>query len=178
MPSVAALSLPIALLLQTAQPAVQTAVPEGPDAAAVAAADMVEAIVAYSRWPTRTSPVTLCIAAPSPLTARIGAGTLGDGRRTVTERYATATLPAPGCDVLILGGAASIAEQQRIARASSGQPLLTISFADPMCRTGMMACIRESDAGMLFDLNLDAVARSEVRLDPRVLAIGRRRARP
>lgn len=178
MPSVAAISLPIALLLQTAQPAVQTAVPEGPDGAVIAAADMVEAIVAYSRWPAQSSQVTLCVAAPSPLTTRIAAGTLGDGRRMVVERHATAALPAPGCDVVILGAAASLAEQQRIARALSGRPLLTISFADPMCRTGMMACIRESEAGMIFDLNLDAVARSEVRIDPRVLAIGRRRARP
>lgn len=177
MPSVAALSLPIAMLLQTAQPAVQSAIPDGPDGAAVAAADMVDAIIAYSRWPQDASPVILCIAAPSALTARIAAGRLADGRRTEVQRHAAGAMPAPGCDVLVVG-AASPAEQQRIARASSDRALLTISFADPLCRNGMMACIRESETGMVFDLNLDAVARSQVRIDPRVLAIGRRRARP
>jgi hypothetical protein len=175
-PSVAALSLPIVMVLQSAQPAVQSAIPDGPGGAAAAAADMVDAIVAYSRWPRDGSAVTLCVAAPSPLTARIAAGPLADGRRTQVQRHSAGALPAPGCDVLILG-AASPAEQQRIARASSDRALLTISFADPLCRNGMMACIRESDAGMIFDLNLDAVARSQVRIDPRVLAIGRRRAR-
>lgn len=177
MPSVAALSLPIAMLLQTAQPAAQSAVPEGPDGAAIAAAHLVDAIVAYTRWPAPASPVTLCITAPSPLTARIAAATLADGRRTVVERHAASALPAAGCDVVLVG-AAGLAEQQRIARAAADRPQLTISFADPQCRSGMMACIRESEAGMIFDLNLDAVARSQVRIDPRVLAIGRRRARP
>lgn len=177
MPSVAALSLPVALLLQSAQPAVQTAVPEGPDGAAVAAADLIDAIVAYSRWPARSSPVTLCIAAPSPLTARIAAAALADGRRTVVERYPADALPAAGCDVIVTGSA-SAEDQRRIARAASDRPVLTISLSDPLCRSGMMACIRESEAGMIFDLNLDAVARSQVRIDPRVLAIGRRRARP
>lgn len=152
----------------------QTDIPAGADGPAIAAADVVAGILSYTRWPTDTGPVRLCVAGGSPLAARMGARTLVSGRALVVSRRTPGALPGEGCDAVYVGGVPP-RELERIARASAGQAIVTITDADADCGSGMMLCLRHVNGGMSFDLNIDAVSRSRVRIDPRVLSLSRGR---
>jgi len=54
--------------------------------------------------------------------------------------------------------------------------VLSISEADDPCTVGSLFCLRVSDQQVAFDVNLDSVARSGVRIHPSVLQLSRRRA--
>ena len=156
--------------------AVQTEVPDGVDGPAVAAADIVTGILSYTRWPGGEGPVRLCVAGQSPVTLRMVDRTLLSGRRLVVSRHGPGSLPDGGCDAIFLAGL-PMREQERIARAAQGSAIVTMTDADPACDSGVMACLRLVPAGMSFDLNLDAVSRSAVRIDPRVLMLATRGGR-
>lgn len=152
----------------------QTEIPAGADGSAIAAADVVAGILSYTRWPDADGPVRLCVAGGSPLAARMGPRTLVSGRALVVSRRAPGALPGEGCDAVFVGGVPPH-ELGRIARASAGQAIITMTDDDPDCGSGMMLCLRRVGSGMSFDLNIDAVSRSRVRIDPRVLSLSRGR---
>lgn len=154
-------------------PAAQSAVPAGPEGAAIATADAVAGILAYSRWPNAPTTVRLCVAGSSPLIARLSNRTLPDGRRVIVSQRATGSLPGEGCDAIYLARIAP-SDLERIARASAERGIATMTDNDPQCSSGIMVCFRIVPAGLTFDLNIDAVTRSGVRIDPRVLSLGRR----
>ena len=58
---------------------------------------------------------------------------------------------------------------------TAGQPLLTISEVAADCATGGMFCLDITPQGVSFELNLDSMARSGVRVNPRVLGLARRK---
>ena len=158
--------------------AVQTEVPDGFDGPAIAAADIVTGILSYTRWPSSDGAVRLCVTGQSALTARLADRTLVNGRRMTVVRRAPGSLPGEGCDAIFLAGL-PLREQERITRAAQGAAIVTMTDADPACDVGVMACLRPLPGGMSFDLNLDAVSRSSVRIDPRVLMLATRgRGRP
>ena len=53
-----------------------------------------------------------------------------------------------------------------------GRPVLTITDDDPGCSFGAMFCLRARAPGVSFSVNLDAIGRGTLRIDPRVLKIG------
>ena len=53
-----------------------------------------------------------------------------------------------------------------------GRPVLTISDDDPGCSFGAMFCLRARANKVSFSVNLDAIGRGPLRIDPRVLKIG------
>jgi len=59
---------------------------------------------------------------------------------------------------------------------NSGRPVLSISEADDLCTVGSLFCLRVNDEQVTFEVNLDSVARSGVRIHPSVLQLSRRRA--
>jgi hypothetical protein len=56
-------------------------------------------------------------------------------------------------------------------RSIRDQPVLSIAEADPACRGGTIFCLRVLPDRVGFQLSIDAVSRSAVRIDPRVLRI-------
>ena len=52
---------------------------------------------------------------------------------------------------------------------------LSISERQELCQTDCMFCLDVRDVGVGFETNLDAVARSGVRVNPRVLQLARRK---
>lgn len=165
------------MALSVVPTAVQTEVPEGADGPAIAAADIVHGVLSYSRWPTADGPVRLCLAGQSRLMARLDSATLPSGRRMVVSRHTLASLPGGGCDALFVGGAGA-GDLGRIARAASGAAVITMTDSDADCGSGFMICLRRSAGGMTFDMSIDAVSRSTVRIDPRVLMLATRGRRP
>jgi hypothetical protein len=156
-------------VLSAASPA---ALPLEPVAAAASdradsVASLVGGIISYSRWPTPPRPVRLCLAGATHYALRIS-----DAQRTAGQSLMIRSVGGAGrsasCDVIYIG-AMRTAARARLIAAAHGQPVVTIVEDDPNCRSGAMFCL--VPARGTFRLNLDAVSRSQVRVDPRVLRI-------
>ena len=83
---------------------------------------------------------------------------------------------AAECDALYVG---SLEENawRRIFANILGRPVLTVCERSPVCSVGGMICLDiEADLRTQFEINLDSVARSTIRINPQVLRLGRRPA--
>ncbi|MCL2658270.1 MAG: YfiR family protein [Betaproteobacteria bacterium] len=78
------------------------------------------------------------------------------------------------CDVLYIGGVTP-AQRSRLLAEAVGKPALTISEGDSVCAEPSMFClaVQGNEVGLLA--NLDAISRSGVRINPRVLQLMLRR---
>ncbi|VWC77256.1 hypothetical protein BLA18110_02468 [Burkholderia lata] len=135
-------------------------------------------IVSFTHWPTTPVRLHLCVTGrpdyASGLTDTLQAGsTLLDVQRVRFDD------PALGiaCDIVYLGNL-SADERARVRAALAGHPVLTISEHDPSCTSGGMFCLNVDGERVSFDINLDAVARSGVRVHPNVLNLARRPGAP
>jgi len=145
----------------------------GRDAMAMDTARIVGAILEYTRWPSDRPIVRLCLAG-----VPLHAGRLGDIRPSSGARIELSNLPTGSdgararCDALYIGQLA-IVPARRLIAGLRGRPVTTIAEDDPDCRSGAMFCLRSTPRGLSFQLNIDAVSRSGVRIDPRVLRISK-----
>jgi len=143
----------------------------GPDRFAAGAARMVGAILEYTRWPSRRTPLVLCVVGPALHAGRMDRFGLSDGR-VIVRRSVPADAPpaASGCDAIYFARL-DPDRLRRWTRAARGAAIVTIAEDDPGCRGETMFCLRFTPAALSFDLNIDAVSRSGVRIDPRVLRL-------
>lgn len=151
----------------------QTSAPVTSDGVAVATADIAAGILTYARWPTELRTVRLCIVGPSAMTGRIETRRLVNGQTLAPSRLTPAQWAPEQCDALYLGRT-TVSERTSIIRSLANRPILSMTDSDPQCIHGSMFCLRGVTGGVTFDLNIDAVSRSRVRVDPRVLALARR----
>lgn len=136
-------------------------------------ARLVSSLFAYVRWPERPQPVRLCVAGPALYAGRIGSATIpGDGPIAVRTVAAGSPDEAASCDALYVGGLNPAATARAIA-AVRGRPVITIAENDPTCQSEAMFCLLYGADAISFRLNVDAVSRSAVRVDPRVLRMAR-----
>lgn len=140
----------------------------GPDPYAPAVSRMVRSIAEFSRWPDETRPLTLCIVGPTDHAEDITTYQLSRGRTLSPVRIASSEATAAQCDALYIGRM-SLAEQRRLADLTLGGAVLTIAENDPACRSRAMFCLLFQANSLSFRLNIDAVSRSQVRVDSRVL---------
>ncbi len=75
------------------------------------------------------------------------------------------------CDILFLGRMPAT-DRQRLIGWVRGKPVLTISDDDANCSFGAMFCLSARATKVSFAVNLDAIGRGTLRVDPRVLKIG------
>jgi hypothetical protein len=66
-------------------------------------------------------------------------------------------------------------ERTRLFASLIGKPVLSISEGGDQCTVGSLFCLRVADEQVSFEVNLDSVARSGVRIHPSVLQLSRRR---
>lgn len=151
----------------------QTSVPAANDGVAIATADITAGILTYARWPQPLRTVRLCIVGASASSTRITNRALVNGQALAVERMAVGNWTADRCDAIFLGRVTA-AERTTIIRDIANRPILSMTDNDPQCLYGSMFCLRGVAGGVTFDLNIDAVSRSRVRVDPRVLALARR----
>ncbi|VWB44964.1 YfiR family protein [Burkholderia metallica] len=154
--------------------------PADPAAASAdtAVRQVVLGIISFTRWPTTPVRLHLCVTGRPDyargLTDTLQAGsTLLDVQRV---RFDDAAL-GMACDVVYLGNLGTN-ERAHVRAALAGHPVLTISEHDPSCTTGGMFCLNVDGERVSFDINLDAVARSGVRVHPNVLNLARRPGAP
>ncbi|GAP35919.1 YfiR family protein [Piscinibacter sakaiensis] len=147
--------------------------------AGLAPAEVVLAIVRYTRWPAEPRPLLLCLAGDGGLAEAL--------RRLLPEAadprgLALRELPAdtgePPADC-----AAWIHDSERPAarlvtlHALAGRPVLTIGWTHAFCRDGGMFCLEQGAGRTRFEVNLDAVERGRLRVHPQVLRLARARSR-
>ncbi|OFT88864.1 YfiR family protein, partial [Burkholderia sp. HMSC10F09] len=135
-------------------------------------------IVSFTRWPTQPARLRLCIVGrpdyAGGLIDTLQAGTTPlDVQRIRFDERALGS----ACDVVYLG-MLSDDERAQVRRAVAGHPVLTIAEHDPSCIAGGMFCLNVDGEPVTFDINLDAVARSGVRVHPNVLNLARRPVMP
>lgn len=135
-------------------------------------AQLVVALLEYTRWPAATGRLDLCIVGPAHYAGRISGRQLTNGR-TVNVRSISASQAATStCDAVYLGQLSLHAARQ-ITAATRGHSILTIAEADPESRSEAMFSLLFLDQAVSFRLNTEALSRSGLRMDPRVLRLSR-----
>lgn len=134
---------------------------------------IVSGIVSYTRWPALSGQPKLCIYASSHY------------RQALSSEDEHNPLPyspvivhsdrealAARCDALYFGSE-SPAKQQEIINQYQDQALLLMSEQNPECVIGSAFCLIIEHNLVRFSVNLDALARSGVRVNPDVLMLAR-----
>ncbi len=135
-------------------------------------------IVSFTRWPSTPVRLHLCVTGRPDYAAGL-TDTLQAGSTVLDVQRVRFDDPALGlaCDVVYLG---TLGDDQRarVRAALAGRPVLTIAEHDESCTAGAMFCLAVDGERVTFDINLDAVARSGVRVHPNVLNLARRPLTP
>lgn len=144
---------------------------------ATAVTQVVLGILSYARWPVEPAQLRLCLIGPTEYADDLVKGATQATGRPLQVRRLLAEDPriANECDAIYLGQL-NQNERSQLFSAISGHPILSISEADDPCTVGSVFCLRVSDRQVAFEVNLDSVARSGVRIHPSVLQLSRRRA--
>ncbi|MVW88621.1 YfiR family protein [Pseudomonas sp. PB101] len=169
--------LAILLCLMASVAFAQSQVPVGmADQRAKAVTQVVLGILSYARWPVEPLLLRLCLVGPTEYTDDLVKGTTQATGRPVTVQRLLADNPsiATDCDAVYIGKLTG-EERSRLFAALVGHPVLSISENDEQCSVGSLFCLRVSDEQVSFEVNLDSVARSGVRIHPSVLQLSRRK---
>ncbi|MFC4273547.1 YfiR family protein [Achromobacter aloeverae] len=144
--------------------------------AARAVAQVVTGIIGYARWPTppHPEPPLLCVTGTSPYSAALLSG--DDSMASVrAHRVAPGDDRVPQmCEALYIGDLPQTA-LTRLLQGVIGKPVVTILENDPDCSAGGMFCLNVQGTQVGFQINLDIIARSGVRIHPSVLQLARRK---
>ncbi|TWC11361.1 MULTISPECIES: YfiR family protein [unclassified Pseudomonas] len=144
---------------------------------AEAVTQVVLGILSYARWPIEPTELQLCIVGPTQYTDDLVKGTTQATGRTVNVRRLLADYPgiADECNAVYVGRLTADEHTQLFA-SLIGKPVLSISEGGDQCTVGSLFCLRVGDEQVAFEVNLDSVARSGVRIHPSVLQLSRRRS--
>lgn len=160
-----------------------TTTPTGPTGPAFSSHDsavrqVVLGIISFTRWPTTPVRLHLCVTGRPDYAGGL-TDTLQAGSTVLDVQRIRFDDPALGmaCDVVYLGALGND-ERARVRAVLSGRPVLTVAEHDMSCTAGAMFCITVEGERVTFDINLDAVARSGVRVHPNVLNLARRPVAP
>lgn len=144
---------------------------------AKAVTQVVLGILSYARWPVEPTQLQLCVVGPTQYTDDLLKGATQSSGRSVHVRRVLAKNPAitTDCNALYVG-TLSDAERSQLFDSLSGKAVLSISEQGDQCTVGSLFCLRVGDEQVSFEVNLDSVARSGVRIHPSVLQLSRRKA--
>lgn len=133
-------------------------------------------ILSYARWPVEPQQLRLCVVGPTEYTDDLVKGTTQATGRPVTVRRLLADNPAIAseCDAVYIGKLTSD-ERSQLFASLTGRPVVSISEGGDQCTVGSLFCLRVGDEQVSFEVNLDSVARSGVRIHPSVLQLSRRK---
>jgi hypothetical protein len=135
---------------------------------------VVAGIVSYTRWPTEAASIRLCtIGRGRGVDELLAVADLGSAQLSVPVQAAKdAAHAARECDAIYVGALASDATRD-LLQSTVGRPVLMIGEGREFCTDGGMFCLQSAALPAGFTVNLDAVARSGLRVNPRVLRMAR-----
>lgn len=153
--------------------------PSGPvttNAGRTTVSRIVTGIVSYTRWPAETTSIRLCtLGHGRGVDELLGTADLGPASRSVQVHAADSFDSAKrACDAIYVGAVDGKVIRDHL-QGTLGLPILTIGEDPDFCSDGGMFCLQPDAADMRFTVNLDAVARSGLRVNPWVLRIARNR---
>ncbi|WP_323160096.1 YfiR family protein [Pseudomonas fluorescens] len=169
--------LAVLLCLLTGVAAAQPETPVGmAEQRARSVTQVVLGILSYARWPVEPAQLRLCIVGPTEYTDDLVKGTTQATGRPVNVRRLLADNPSvvSECDAVYIGKLTAD-ERSRLFASLIGHPVLSISEGGDQCTVGSLFCLRVGDEQVSFEVNLDSVARSGVRIHPSVLQLSRRK---
>jgi hypothetical protein len=142
---------------------------------AVSVTQVVLGILSYARWPVEPQQLRLCVIGPTEYTDDLLKGTTqATGRPVLVQRHlVTDPRMTSECDALYIGTIAAD-ERTQLFGNLAGHAVLSISEQSDQCTVGSMFCLQVTDSQVSFEVNLDSVARSGVRIHPSVLQLSRR----
>jgi hypothetical protein len=137
-------------------------------------AGVVAGIVSYTRWPGDASAIRLCTLGRGPsIDELLRAADIGSSQRTVDVRAVTSAAQArEGCQAVYVSGLGA-AGGRELLQQLVGQPVLVLGEGLEFCSDGGMFCLEPGAGSVRFNANLDAIARSGLRVNPLVLRIAR-----
>ncbi len=156
---------PFAARSQTLAPVAQSALPTGA---------ILQGIISYTAWPQRPQALNLCISRSAPDAADIARDLppLHDGR-SLEIRWIEANQALPThCHAVFLDGWQSDA-LRKLLQSLADQAVLTLGRGPEFCSDGGMFCLQAVEGRTRFEVNLDAVARSGLRVHPQVLRLAK-----
>jgi hypothetical protein len=134
---------------------------------------VVAGIVSYTRWPTETKSIRLCTIGRGPgVDELLSAADLGSAQQSVPVHAARGANALSECDAIYVGALAT-STSRNLLQSLAGRPLLMIGEGHEFCTDGGMFCLQPGASEVGFAVNLDAVARSGLRVNPRVLRMAR-----
>ena len=139
-------------------------------------ADLVLGIVHYTRWPAAPAPLTLCLgdgdAAAAGLAAAFGAMTPAPPVR-IALRHMAPALAAElfDCQAVLFPDMPAAPRQELLLKLNK-RPILTLGRGEGFCSYAGQICLLDGPKGLRFRANLDAIAFSGLRLNPRMLQLG------
>ena len=134
---------------------------------------IVSGIVSYTRWPSLSGQPKLCVYASSHYTQALSReeGQSELPYTPVIVHNDQEALSAT-CDAIYFG-TESPAKQLELISQYQGRALLLISEQNPECVIGSAFCLIIDHNQVRFSVNLDALTRSGVRVNPDVLMLAR-----
>lgn len=163
--------MPFALLSSHVPTTVGLPLGNEADPYAPAVARLVKAVVQYTRWPSAPRTLRACVVGPADHAEDLLAGREVRAMGVIAVPATPDGVGAAGCEIVYLGRL-SLEQQRTITDRVRGAAVLTIAENDPACRSRAMFCLLFEAESLNFRLNIDAVADSQVRIDPRVLRMG------
>ncbi|QLF94225.1 YfiR family protein [Pseudomonas sp. ABC1] len=138
-------------------------------------AQVVQGILGYAQWPHSPQQLRLCIVAPTQYTDILLASEAEESQRPVHSRRLLLDDPqlTSACEAVYVGVLPDAARQKLLERLV-GYPILSISESAESCGEGSLFCLHVTDESTSFKVDLDAVARSGLKIHPRVLQLGKR----
>lgn len=138
---------------------------------------IVVGILNYTAWPGESRTIQVCVtrtaADAGALLAQIEQNKTA---RPLTARTIEPNQPVPaGCDAVYFD-AWELEPQRSALRSLATRPVLTVGRGPAFCSDGGLFCLEPGAAGLRFEVNLDAVARGGLRVNPLVLRLARPRA--
>jgi len=135
---------------------------------------ILQGIISYTAWPQKPQPLGLCISRSAhdaqDILRQVQA--LQDGR-TLELSLIEANQPLPAhCQAVFLDGW-NLENQRSLLRSLAHQPVLTLGRGPEFCSDGGMFCLESIEGRTRFEVNLDAVARSGLRVHPQVLRLAK-----
>lgn len=131
-------------------------------------------ILSYTRWPKEPAKLRLCIAAPTEYAGALFAiERQANGRPVDVHRYGLDDEALiQRCDVIYLG---VLAPERRLPlfERLQGHAILSISEQSRECIADAVFCLQPDTDRVRFRVNLDALARSGVRVHPAVLKLAK-----
>lgn len=137
---------------------------------------IVVGMLGYTHWPGAVRTLEICITRTAPQAASIAQQIeQSPSEWPMAVRTIEADVPIPAsCDAVYFGGW-TVAAQLHALRKLAHKPVLTIGHGPDFCSNGGIFCMQSVDGQTRFEVNIDGVTRSGLRINAQVLRLAKPR---